>query len=150
MDIYVCTNPFHLPVEGTYVTVGDTVAKFSSKIDTLINGTQYSNSALYNWISSPNSLLYLVYSGTIPDPVSSVVKAGSMPIISGNDFVTVTGAAFSFVPTIIVTTVLKPSSLNDNLFSTVRDDSITADGFTADLSSPASAPGYILAYVAAA
>ena len=149
MDIYVCTTNFHLPVEGTFVTAGTTVAKFGSKVATLIGGTQYDDSALYKWIGSPNSLLYLSFVGTIPDPSGGVVVAGAASVTVGNDFVTVV-AAFGFVPTSVVVTVIKPSAPNDNLFATVRNDTITAGGFTADLSAPASAPGYILAYIVSA
>ena len=150
MDLYVCTNSFHLPVEGVDITVGTTVAKFVTKIDTLINGTEYLNAALYQWISSPNSLLYLSYSGTTPDPIGSVVKAGSFAITSGNNFVVVTGAAFGFVPTTIVVSVLKPNGSADNIFATPREGTFTTDGFTSDLSAPVNVSGYVLAYVASA
>lgn len=149
MDIYTATADFHLPVEGTFVPAGTTVAKYGSQVITVIGAVQYTNCALYKWVGSPNSLLYLAFSGTAPDPSGGSVLAGSASIVFGNDFVAVADP-FGFVPTSIVVTVIKPSAPNDNLFATVRNDTITAGGFTADLSAPASAPGYILAYVVSA
>ena len=150
MDIYVVTKEFAAPQLGVRLCVLDTIGKFSSKIVCLIGGTEYDNSAFYEWVGLDNSLNYLSFSGTIPDPVSSVVVSGAFPITSGNDFVTVTGAAFGFVPTSVVVVVGKPSGGSDNIFATPREGSATTDGFTADLSAPASSSGYVLNYIVAA
>jgi hypothetical protein len=149
MDIYTATAEFSLPVEGKLVTVGMVVARFSGRIATLVGGLEYANAALHSWVGSANSLLYLVFGGTIPDPTGDLVKAGSVPVAPGSDFATVAGAAFGFIPSSVVVTVIKPSAPGNNLFATVRANSITADGFVADLSAPAGA-GYVLAYVVSA
>jgi len=146
MDIYTATAEFHLPVEGVLVTVGTTIEKFSSKVATLIGSTEYDNDALYKWIGSDNSLLYLSFVSTVPDPVSSVVKAGSAAIASGNNVVVVSDS-FGFTPTSVLVTVIKPSDADDNIFATVRNDSISSSGFTVDLSASTSVSGYVLAYI---
>jgi hypothetical protein len=150
MNTYTAVQEFSLPVEGKLVTIGMSVAKYAGSQVTVVGGVSYTNKALYEWVGSVNSLLYLSFGGVIPDPSSGSVVSGSFAVTSGSDSVVVTGAAFGFVPSMIIVTVIKPSSANDNLFATVRNDSITADGFTADLSAPASVAVYILAYVATA
>jgi len=150
MNLYTATAIFHLPVEGKLVTIGMTVSKYAGSQVTLVDGVQYTDKALYEWVGSTNSLLYLLFTGVLPDPTGSSVDTGSAAIVMGDAFVTVAGAAFGFIPTTVVVTVIKPGAPNDNLFATVRENSITADGFTADLSAPANAVGYILAYVVSA
>ena len=147
MDIYTAIQDFSLPHQGVLVTVGTTLGKFSSKTSVLVGAVEFNNQALWDWLGSPNSLLYVSFSGTVPEPTGSSVVVGASAVTSGNDFVTVSGAAFGFVPVTVVATVLKPTAAGSNLFATVRSDSITADGFTADLSAPVGAPGYVLAFV---
>lgn len=70
---------------------------------------------------------------------------GATAIPNGAAYVTVTGAGWGFTPTSIVASVAKPAG-GDNIFATVREDSITSDGFIADLSAPTTTTGYVLSY----
>jgi len=151
MDLYIATTAFHLPVEGKLVTVGTTVSKYGGQVATLVDLSLYDDAALYAWVGSPNSLLYMAYVGYLPDPApSGHVLGGTVLVPLGANFVTLAGAAFGFVPDTVAVTVFKPDAAGDNLFATVRAGTVTADGFTADLSAPTSGAGYYLAYVVSA
>jgi len=71
---------------------------------------------------------------------------GTQPIASGVDTVTVIGLGLASAPGQVLVTVRK---LTDglNLFATVRDDSITAGGFTVDLSAVTDGATYKLDYL---
>ena len=149
MDSYIVTSEFSAPQLGVRLLVGDTVGKIASRVDTLIGVVEYPCKAFYDWIGTADSLNYLSFVGVLPDPAGpggGNVKGGVVAITSGASVVTVAGAAFGFVPSGIAVVVLKPVA-GSNLFATVRLASITADGFTADLSSPAPGAGYSLGYV---
>jgi hypothetical protein len=68
---------------------------------------------------------------------------GSLAIAAGADSVTVTGADFASVPAQVLVTVRKATG-GLNLFASVRGDSITTAGFTADLSAATDSASYVL------
>jgi len=71
---------------------------------------------------------------------------GTQAIAAGADSVTVTGLALPSVPAQVLATFRKLTG-GLNMFATVRDDSITTDGFTADLSGVTDAATYKLDYL---
>ncbi len=71
---------------------------------------------------------------------------GTVAMGSGVDSVTVSGLALSAVPAQVLVTVRKATG-GLNLFATVRGDSVTTDGFTADLSGATDAGTYQLDYL---
>jgi hypothetical protein len=86
-------------------------------------------------------------SPTYPNPSDLVTKnRGTVTVANGVDFHTVTGLALSFVPAQVLVQTRKPAG-GANLFATTRDASITADGFTVDLSGQTTAAGYKLDYL---
>ena len=72
---------------------------------------------------------------------------GTQAIASGVDTVTVSGLGLASAPGQVLVTVRKLTG-GLNLFATVRDDSITTGGFTADLSAATDAATYKLDYLA--
>ena len=72
--------------------------------------------------------------------------SGSQAMASGVDSVTVSGLGLATVPGQVLVTVRKPTG-GLNLFATVRGDSITTDGFIADLSAATNATTYQLDYL---
>lgn len=149
MDNYIITSEFAAPQIGVRLYVSDTVGKIAARLSTLVGGVEYTSKAFYDWVGTEDSLNYLSFVGVIPDPISPTgpaVRGGIASITSGVSVVTVTGAAFGFVPSGVAVVVLKPNP-GSNLFATVRVATITADGFTADLSSSAPASGYSLGYI---
>jgi len=150
MRVFVVTNEFSNQVLGVRLHVSDTVGKIESRTSVLIDGVQYSNQAFWDWVESVDGEAYLQFVGVVPDPsIPGVldIQGGSMAITSGNAYVVVSGAGWGFVPTKIAVVVTKPDG-GDNLFATVRESTITASGFTADLSAPASTSGYKLWFIA--
>ncbi|MCE0484361.1 MAG: hypothetical protein LV479_09010 [Methylacidiphilales bacterium] len=80
-------------------------------------------------------------------PVGYVQKfRGTKAIGAGADSVAVTGLGLPSVPAQVLVTVRKVTG-GLNLFATVRDDSITTDGFTVDLSAATNAATYKLDYL---
>jgi hypothetical protein len=151
VNVYTVVSEFSAPQLGIRLHVLDTVGKIGSRVSSLIGAVEYTNQAFYDWLGSVNSLIYLAFVGALPDPSAPGVpnlKSGSQDITSGNDYVTIAGAALGFVPSGVAVVVAKPTATSDNLFATVRVGTITADGFTADLSAPASEAGFKLYYVA--
>ena len=149
MENYTAIIDFSLPQVGLPIHIGDTLGKIASRISVLIDGTEYENQALWDWLGTVPSLTCVAFSGAATDPLlpgMPNIQAGTQAITSGLDVVTVTGLSLGLAPTSITVTVNKPAASDDNLFATVRADSITADGFTADLSSAASKVGYFLSY----
>ncbi len=69
--------------------------------------------------------------------------AGTQAIAAGADSVTVTGLALAAAPGQVLVTVRKATG-GANLFASVRGDTITSNGFTADLSAAADAATYAL------
>jgi len=83
-----------------------------------------------------------------PAPGSLVVKyCDTEDIASGVDDHTVTGLALDFTPAQVLVTVRKPAAAGSNIFATVRDDSISDDGFIVDLSATTPGAGYKLDYL---
>jgi hypothetical protein len=72
---------------------------------------------------------------------------GTQALAAAVDSVAVTGLALASVPAQVLVTVRKVTG-GLNLFATVRSDSITTDGFTADLSAATDAATYHLDYLA--
>jgi hypothetical protein len=68
---------------------------------------------------------------------------GTQAIASAADSVTVSGLALASAPAQVLVTVRKATG-GRNFFATVRGDSITTDGFTADLSAVTEAGTYAL------
>ena len=68
---------------------------------------------------------------------------GSHAIPAGADSVAIAGAAFGAAPAQVLVTTRKASG-GLNLFATVRGDSISADGFTVDLSAATDTGAYVL------
>jgi len=149
MDVYTVIKEFSAPQISQHLYVGDSVGKLASRVSTLINGTEYDCSALYNWICINDCPDFLTFVGTVPDPDPSgaiTEEHGMVALTAGQDFFTLAGAAWGFVPTAMVAVVVKPGALDDNLFLTLRDGTLTADGFTVDLSSDVPGAGYKLSY----
>jgi hypothetical protein len=71
---------------------------------------------------------------------------GTAALGSGANSVTVSGLGLPSVPAQVLVTVRKVTG-GMNLFATVRDDSITTGGFTADLSAATDASTYKLDYL---
>jgi hypothetical protein len=71
---------------------------------------------------------------------------GSQAIASGADSVTVSGLGLASAPAQVLVTVKKATG-GQNLFATVRGDSVTTAGFTADLSAVTDASTYHLDYL---
>jgi hypothetical protein len=71
---------------------------------------------------------------------------GTQAIAAGADTVTVSGLGLPSVPAQVLVTVRKVTG-GLTLFATVRDDSITTAGFTADLSAATDASTYKLDYL---
>jgi hypothetical protein len=69
--------------------------------------------------------------------------AGTQAIAAGADSVAVTGLGLASAPTQVLVTVRKATG-GANFFASVRGDSITTDGFTADLSAATDAGTYSL------
>lgn len=81
-----------------------------------------------------------------PSPGAILVKiCGTTPLAMDQDYVEVTGLGCTAVPQIVLCTVRKPSG-GANLWVTVVETSVTADGFRADLSGAPPAAGYYLNY----
>lgn len=156
MKVYIATAGFSLPILSKRVSIGEAVGKLDDRIGTLIgtigdlvNAPEYSNLALYQWVGSDDSLNYLSLFADVDDPTAgSLVFGGSKSIESGDDEVVVTGAGWGFVPSSIVATVVKPTDGDDTIFATIREDTVTADGFSADLSGNTDKAGYKLYYLA--
>ena len=72
--------------------------------------------------------------------------AGTQAIAAGADSVAVTGLGLASAPSQVLVTVRKATG-GLNLFACVRGDSITAAGFTADLSAATDAGTYALDWV---
>ncbi len=69
--------------------------------------------------------------------------AGTQAIAAGADSVAVTGLGLASAPTQVLVTVRKATG-GANFFASVRGDSLTTDGFTADLSAATDAGTYAL------
>ena len=87
----------------------------------------------------------LVGGGTMVGYVQKI--RGTQAIASGVDTVTVSGLGLAAVPGQVLVTMRKLTG-GLNLFATVRGDSITAGGFTVDLSAATDAATYHLDYLA--
>jgi hypothetical protein len=72
---------------------------------------------------------------------------GTQAIASGANTVAVSGLGLASVPAQVLVTMRKATG-GLNLFATVRSDSITSNGFTADLSAATDATTYQLDYLA--
>lgn len=85
--------------------------------------------------------------GIVPPPITTSAH-GTEAIGSGVDYFEVSGLAMSSIISQIFVTVRKPDSAASNVFATVREDSISNDGFIVDLSATIPASGYSLDYLA--
>lgn len=149
MIVYTVIQEFATPILGIRLYVGDTIGKIENRNNLLIGGIEYTNQAFSDWIGSVNSVPFLVYMATVPDPILPGVpniKGGSQAITSGESSVTITGQDWGFIPTQISVVVTKPVG-GDNLFATIRANTITADGFIVDLQAPTSGAGYTLYFI---
>ena len=72
---------------------------------------------------------------------------GSAAIGSGVDSVVVSGLTLASAPAQVLVSVRKASSGRMNLFASVRSDSVSTAGFTADLSAMTDASTYVLDYL---
>jgi hypothetical protein len=118
----------------------------------LIGSTESDNQAFFKWVGSADSIPYLAVAGVLPDPPVGGIYTGvggSQSVVAGVDFLTISGVDFGYIPTSIVVTVVKPDGSASNIFATVRDDSVTQTGFTADFSTPIPGSGYYLSYYVA-
>ena len=151
MNIYTATAEFSLPNTGEAISIGDTLSKYSDSVVVLIDSTEQTNKALYSWVGSADSLNYLTFSSSAPDPTSGggTTFGGSVSLTSGETSVVVS-AAFEFEPSAIVAIVAKPDGSGSNIFATIRQDTISATGFTVDFSSAIPGIGYKLNYIASA
>ena len=70
MDMYVTIKEFSAPQLGVRLYVADTVGKIASRVDSLIGTIEYPDKAFYDWVATQDSLNYLSYVGTLPDPSS--------------------------------------------------------------------------------
>jgi hypothetical protein len=79
-----------------------------------------------------------------------MIRSGQTPIGSGVDSVDVVFTEAFATGTIVVPTVSigKPSGSGSNIFATVRDDTVTVDGFTAELSGPTPDASHKLNWIA--
>jgi hypothetical protein len=78
--------------------------------------------------------------------VQGWLDSGTQSIVVGATDVTISGKTWSSVPTSVILSVAKQSG-SFNLYATVREDTITTDGFTVDLSAEADS-GYSLSWIA--
>jgi hypothetical protein len=83
----------------------------------------------------------LVGGGTLTGFVQRI--AGTKAIAAGVDSVAVTGLGLASAPAQVLVTVRKATGAS-NYFASVRGDSISTDGFTADLSAATDAGTYAL------
>jgi len=86
----------------------------------------------------------LVGGGSLTGSVQKI--RGTQAIASGADTVTVSGLGLASAPGQVLVTVRKLTG-GLNLFATVRDDSVTAGGFTVDLSAATDTATYKLDYL---
>ena len=84
--------------------------------------------------------------GVFIGPVRVDHVAGTVAMGSGADSVSVTGLALTTTPLQVLVTVRKPAG-GLNLFATVRGDSLSTDGFIADLSGETDGDAYQLDYL---
>lgn len=68
MQVYTVISEFDLTPLNQTLQVGDTLGKFDGQVLTTVNGSEYDNKALYDWLGSADSLNYLSFTGTVPDP----------------------------------------------------------------------------------
>ena len=147
MDNYLTTKALDISKIGVEVPIGTIISKFASKIDSMIGSLEWDDEAFYQWIGSPGSLTCMNFTGSIPDPSSIIAISGSIPLTMGQDYYNFTGAGFWFSPQVAVVTLAKPTPTSDNLFTVLREGTLSTDGFTVDFSSPIPTTGYLLEYV---
>jgi hypothetical protein len=73
--------------------------------------------------------------------------SGSASLVSGQDFLVVTGLGLAAAPTSVTVSVSKPTSGDYNIFATVVEDTITTDGFRVELSATPDNGNYKLKYI---
>lgn len=86
----------------------------------------------------------LIPPSSLTTPAENTTQ-GQAAIASGTDIVTVTGLALSLTPSAIIFTMVKPNG-GLNLFASLVDGSLTADGFVAHLSGNTDNANYKLGY----
>lgn len=98
------------------------------------------------YASIPFKLLKTILpNGALPTPPEHSTD-GTKAIPSGSDTVTVSGLGLSSVPRRIIPILVKPAG-GLNIFPTLIKQSITADGFSCDLSGQTDSDQYSLDYV---
>jgi hypothetical protein len=86
----------------------------------------------------------------LTEPTSDMLKRGTTTIAAAADHIDVAfSPPFSAPPAAVVASIQRPAA-GDQLWAIVRDATVTANGFTADLSAPAPASGYKLSWIACA
>jgi len=98
-----------------------------------------------------NTLNIMDDDGSVPPGLSSAyVTTGSVALGVGDAIASVSGLALASVPSVVLVSVRKPTDSSTlgsfNIFATVRDGSVTTDGFTVDLSGAPDMAGYKLDY----
>jgi hypothetical protein len=108
-------------------------------IDALLQDTYQTPIRAFNMVQPTISSTPAVPGGSV---------FGSVAIASGSNTVTIS-TSWSFTPTTVIVSVITPVN-GDQIFATVDQSTISEHGFIATLSSPVSASGYLLSYVATA
>lgn len=148
MQIYTATADFSLPVQCDAVVIGQTVSKYDNSVVVLIGSTEYTNQALYDWVGSADSLNYLTFTGSAPDPGGSgTTYGGTASLTNGVDEQAIS-VAFGFSPSSIVAIVAMPDGTGSNIFATIEQDTVSATGFTVKFSTAIPGAGYVLHYIA--
>ena len=149
MKIYTATAEFSLPVQGEAIVIGQTLSRYDNSVVVLIGSTEYTNQALYDWVGSDDSLNYLTFTGSAPDPGGgSGTTVGGSQLLTASTLSQAVSIAFGFVPASIVAIIAKPDGTGSNIFVTIEQDTIGAGGFTADFSAPIPGAGYVLHFIA--
>lgn len=79
----------------------------------------------------------------------SGATGSKVDLVSGQDFIVVSGLGLSSAPAAVVVTVHKPVTGNFNIFGTVVEDTLSTDGFRVELSATPDSADYKLSYIIA-
>ena len=163
MSAYVSPSTGEEPYSGTFKDIKDVlrvlnigegkmavvtqemVASYQEMIDRDIDALLQD---VYQTPIRSYNMIQAISSGGSP-AIPGGMAAGTKEITVGSLSVTLTLAGWSFTPTSIIATVTMPAG-GDNIFATVDNSTITANGFTANLSSAPTMAGYFMDYIAIA
>jgi len=70
MNVYTVTAAFDQVPDNIALVIGDTVGKLAGDTIVTVNSVEYTNDAFYAWVGSVDSLNYLNFTGTVPDPAT--------------------------------------------------------------------------------